>query len=298
MMKSILRRGLGLFGLAALAGCSAPGEARQAAKPALWQVSDADTTIYVFGTIHLLPSGTEWRTPMLDKAVRESQSLVVETIVDEKNPQAFVTAMGQLGFSPGQPPLADRVPAAKRAALATAIGKSGVPREAFDRMETWAAAVTLLGVQFRELGLSGSEGVETVLRQQFTSSGKPIGELESNTEQLRIFDSLDEKDQRSFLEGVIEEPESMRKQFQQMLSAWVRGDVESIAMTFNQDLSSSPALEKSLIGARNARWRNWVEQRLASPGTVLLAVGAGHLAGKDSLLTMLRKDGYSVRRVQ
>jgi uncharacterized protein YbaP (TraB family) len=298
MLKSILRRGLGLFGLAALAGCLAPVEARQAAKPALWQVSDADTTIYVFGTIHLLPAGTEWQTPALEKAVREAQSLVVETIVDEKNPQAFMTAMSQLGFSPGQPPIAERVPAAKRAALAAAIAKSGVPREVFDRMETWAAAFTLLGVQFRELGLIGSEGVETVLRQQFTSSGKPIGELESNTEQLRIFDSLSEKDQRSFLEGVMEEPQAMRKQFKQMLEAWVRGDIDGIAQSFNQDLSSTPAMENALIRNRNARWRTWVEQRLASPGTVLLAVGAGHLAGKDSLLTMLSKDGYKVRRVQ
>jgi len=298
MLKSILRRGLGLVGLATLAGCTTPAAETHQAKPALWQVSDQDTTIYLFGTIHLLPSDYQWRTPVLDKALTDSQTLVVETIVDDKNPQAFMEAMGRLGFSPGQPPIADRVPTEKRALLDAAIAKSGVPREMFDRMETWAAAFMLLGTQFQELGLSGSEGVETVLRQQFAAGGKPIAQLESNTEQLAIFDGLPEKDQRAFLEGVIEEPTAMREQFGKMLNAWVRGDVEGIARTFNADLSSSPAMMDALIRRRNANWSHWVERRLASPGTVMLAVGAGHLAGQDSVVSALEKDGYRVRRVQ
>jgi len=298
MFQSFLRRTLGLLGLAALAGCETPGTDVQQAKPALWQVSDEDTKIYLFGTIHLLPSGFQWRTPELEKALADSQSLVVETIIDEKNPQAFTEAMGRLGFSPGQPPLAERVPPAKRPLLDAAIAKSGMPREMFDRMETWAAAFTLLGVQFQELGLNGEDGVETVLRRQFASSGRPIGQLESNIEQLAIFDGLPEKDQREFLEGVIEEPKAMREQFGGMLKAWVNGDVDGIAKTFNADLASSPAMMDALIRRRNAKWGDWVERRLQTPGTVMLAVGAGHLAGADSVVAALQKDGYRVRRVQ
>jgi uncharacterized protein YbaP (TraB family) len=298
MLKSILRRGLGLLGLAAAAGCTtAQGETNQA-KPALWQVSDSDTTIYLFGTIHLLPPNYQWRTAKLEEALGQSQALVVETIVDDKNPQAFMEAMGRLGFSPGQPPIADRVPAEKRHLLDAAIARSGHPRELFDRMETWAAAFMLLGAQFQQLGLSGADGVETVLRQEFTGKGRPIDQLESNSDQLAVFDSLPEKDQRGFLEGVIEDPKAMRKQFGGMLSAWARGDVEGIARTFNQDLGSSPALMDSLIRRRNANWTKWVERRLAAPGTAFLAVGAGHLAGKDSVVTMLQNDGYRVRRIQ
>jgi uncharacterized protein len=37
---------------------------------------------------------------------------------------------------------------------------------------------------------------------------------------------------------------------------------------------------------------------MASPGSVLIAVGAGHLAGKDSVVAMLKKQGYRVRQVQ
>jgi uncharacterized protein YbaP (TraB family) len=83
-----------------------------------------------------------------------------------------------------------------------------------------------------------------------------------------------------------------------MLDAWSRGDVGGIARTFDHDLSDSPVLQQTLIRQRNANWSKWIEQRMAEPGTVLLAVGAGHLAGKNSVIEMLQKDGYKVRRLQ
>ena len=83
-----------------------------------------------------------------------------------------------------------------------------------------------------------------------------------------------------------------------MLTAWSRGDVEGIARTFNHDLSASPDLQEALIKRRNANWSHWIEQRMAQPGAVFIAVGAGHLAGRDSVVDLLKRDGYAVRRVQ
>ena len=74
--------------------------------------------------------------------------------------------------------------------------------------------------------------------------------------------------------------------------------VKGIALTFNRDLADSPELRQSLLTERNSNWAKWIEQRLAQPGTIMLAVGAGHLAGKDSVLEMLRRDGVQVRRLQ
>ena len=141
MFQGWLRRGLCLLGMAALAGCeTAPAAEVASGRPALWQVADRDTKVYLFGTIHLLPPGYDWHSPALDQALSGSQSLVVETIVDEKNPQALAAELARLGFRPGLPPLAERISPEKRATLETAIAKTGIPRAAFDRMETWAAA--------------------------------------------------------------------------------------------------------------------------------------------------------------
>ena len=297
-MKSMVRRLLTAFGIP-LAFGAVPAEAKApVARPALWSVSDADTTVYLFGTIHLLPEKYQWRSAKFDAAVNGSQELVVETIVDEKNPMALLSVLSSMAFSPNLPPIADRVPKAKRAALATAIKESGIPPSAFDRMETWAAAFMLLGNQYKAMGLKGGEGVEAVLRSNFLEQKKPIGELETNAQQLGFFDTLPEHAQRQLLEGSIESPQDTSKEFKRMLASWVTGDVAAIARSFNHDLSASPELQDALIKRRNANWKGWVEQRMAKPGSVLIAVGAGHLAGPGSVVDLLKRDGYKVRRVQ
>lgn len=297
MLKSFLRRVVAVLGMPLLIG-AVPAEARapHVAHPALWEVSDPDTTIYLFGTIHLLPENYQWRTPRLDRAMASAQELVVETIVDDKNPQKLMQAMASLGFANNLPPLVQRLPTSKRPALEAAIKKSGMPVQALDRMKTWTAAIILLGGKFKELGLSG--GVEGVLRNDFSTNGKPIGELESNVEQLSYFDRLPESAQRALLEGAIDDKQSMDSELGGMLKAWSSGDVNGIAKTFDRDLAGTPELAQSLIKQRNANWSKWIEQRLDKPGAILVAVGAGHLAGKDSVLEMLKKQGYKVRRLQ
>jgi len=225
-----------------------------------------------------------------------SQELVVETIIDDKNPTKLMSAMASIGLAKGLPPIAERVPPAKRAALKAAIKKSGVPEPAYNAMKTWMAAFLLLSNQFRDLGLSG--GVEGVLRNDFIARNKPIGELESNLEQLSFFDRLPESAQRNLLEGALEEGTSVKREFGGMLDAWSRGDVNGIARTFDHDLSGSPEMRDSLIRQRNSNWSKWIERRMTQPGEVMVAVGAGHLAGRHSVLEMLRKDGYTIRRVE
>ena len=297
MLKSWLRRIGAVLGLSLLVG-AVPAEARapHIARPALWEVSDPDTTIYLFGTIHLLPNNYQWRSAKFDQAMASAQELVVETIVDDKNPQKLMQAMMSIGFDNNLPPLIQRLPPAKRPALIAAMKKSGMPVQALDKMKTWTASIVLLGNKFREMGLSG--GVEGVLRNDFSTKGKPIGELESNVEQLSYFDRLPEAAQLALLEGAIDDTKAMDSDLGGMLKAWSSGDVNGIARTFDRDLSGTPELQQSLIHQRNSNWSKWIEKRLHQPGAVLVAVGAGHLAGKDSVLEMLRKDGYKVRRLQ
>jgi uncharacterized protein YbaP (TraB family) len=223
---------------------------------------------------------------------------VVETIVDERNPHQMMAAMASLAFSPNLPPITARVPAEKRPMLEAAIRKSGMTQPMLDRMETWAAAFMLLGNQFKAMGLKTGEGVESVLRASFATQGKTIGELESNREQLAFFDVLPEQAQRALLEGAIEDSKNMSQEFDRMLSSWARGDIDAIAKSFNESLAASPELRDVLLKRRNENWNRWVQRRMAAPGSVMIAVGAGHLAGSDSLVDMLRRGGYTVRRVQ
>lgn len=292
-------RRLAAFSAVAAAACAAaPATEPKAAGPAMWKVADEDTTVYLFGTIHLLPKGTEWRSPAFDQVAANADTLVVETVIDESNPAAAIGELFKLAVSEGLPPISERVPPAKRPDLDKAIAKSGLPPQVFDKLETWAAGFILLGIQFKELGLDPGSGVESALRKQFQAGGKKIGELETNAEQLGYFDKLSEESQRKFLEAVLDDPGSMKDQFGGMLEAWRRGDVKSIAASFNKDLGEAPELMDALLSRRNSNWAKWVKGRLDQPGTVLVAVGAGHLAGDQSVLTELEQQGVKVTRVQ
>ena len=293
-----IRNSLAALGLAATAASGAAAADARPAKPAMWHVSDQDTDIYLFGTVHLLPPGTRWRTAKFDKAANDAGTLVVETIIDEKNAQAFAAELARMSVRPGLPPILDRVRPDRREALKAVIAKSGIPEIALNNMETWASAFALLQLQFKELGVSGGDGVEASLRKTFTAAGKPVEQLETNTQQLGFFDSLPETAQRELLEGAVESPAAAKRQFDAMLAAWISGDIEAIGRTFNSEFQSSPELKEILLKRRNANWSHWLHSRLAQPGTVLVAVGAGHLAGSDSVVEMLKQRGLKVKRVQ
>ena len=298
LLKRFGRRLAAFSAVAAAACAAAPAAEPKTASPALWKVADHDTTIYLFGTIHLLPKDTKWRSSAFDTAAAGADTLVVETVIDENNPAATMSELLQLAVSEGLPPLADRVPPDKKAALQATVAKSGIPAPMFDKLETWAAAFMLLGVQFKELGLDPGSGVESTLKKQFEESKKPIGQLETNAEQLGFFDRLSEDAQRKFLVAVLESAGDMNSEFQGMLDAWTRGDVKEIAKSFNSDLSDAAELRDALLTRRNANWANWVKGRLDQPGIVLVAVGAGHLAGEQSVQSMLENKGVKVTRVQ
>jgi uncharacterized protein YbaP (TraB family) len=289
-------------GLAALlTACATPAPSAQqsgttAARPALWKLSDEDTTIYLFGTIHALPEGTRWRTAQLDQAVAASDTLVLE--IAAIDPMEAGGVISNLGRSPGLPPLLERVPPDQREALAKRIEKLGIPPAILDGMETWSAAITLIAASFLQMGFDPAHGVERQLAADYSAAKKPVLGLETVAQQLGYFDALSEDAQRMLLLGAISEESASRAAFEQMVKAWISGDVDRIAETFNSETTLSPELRDILMRRRNRAWTEWIAKRLDQPGTVVVAVGAGHLAGRDSLNRMLKERGLRTRRVE
>lgn len=289
---------LALAGLLPLVGGAAQAApAAKAARPAMWKVADADTTLYLFGTIHLLPQGQAWRTPAMESALAGADELVLE-VANIDDMMASAQAMAKLGMSPGLPPIAERVPEGNRAALKAMIAESGYPEAVYDRLETWAASLALLGVTFKRLGLEASLGVENQIGAPFRASGKPVSGLETVEQQLSYLDTLSEPAQRALLLSVIEDSAETRAQFKAMLDSWASGDLKGIERTFDDETQISPELKAALMSRRNAAWADWLARRMEKPGTAFVAVGAGHLVGEDSVQKMLKKKGLKAKRVQ
>jgi uncharacterized protein YbaP (TraB family) len=267
-------------------------------RPALWELTGKGSTIWLFGTIHALPPHFEWETPLLRATVAKADRLVIEAVIDRDSGDA-AAAMMKLGVAAApQPALAERVPVASRAKLADMAKRAGVPLATLDRLKTWAAGMVLFGATVTGLGVSAADGVEEQLKADFKAAGKPVEGLETVEQQLGFFDRLSEAQQREFLASVLDDDGNDAADFGKMLGAWSHGDERGIQASFDKDMKATDALQSVLIAERDRRWADTLVERLARPGTTLVAVGAGHLVGPNSVQAMLAKLGYAVKRVE
>lgn len=279
-----------ILALLAIAACDRPLPTE--ARPALWRVADGDTVIWLFGTIHALPPGVAWQTLVVARAVREADTLILE--VPPADPQAANAAFRAVAEAPGLPPLLTRMPLPLRAGVARALAATGQSADAFDGYKTWAAALALTAAAGGKRGATGGDGVEAVLAHAF--AGRAIGALETRAGQFALFDRLPEAAQRALL---LQAAAAATRQGPDdaTTTAWERGDERALTATL-APLAATPALERPLVADRNARWTTAIARRMARPGRVLVAVGAGHLVGPGSVVARLRARGWRVVRVQ
>lgn len=263
-------------------------------RPALWRATDGDTVVWVFGTIHLLPPGGTWLTGPVAQAVAASDTLITEIPPADANAQA--AAFVRIARGRGLPPLAQRVAPDERAALAAAIAAAVTDAHVLDNLQTWAAALALTSGAANGLGATRQDAPEAVLERAF--AGKPHAAFETFAGQLGVFAGLPEADQRRLLSAAIRGARDARADYARLLAAWRRGDVAAIAAEADRAFAGAPELRRALLTARNAAWADDLRRRAARPGTLFVAVGAGHLTGTDALPGLLSERGFRVARVQ
>tara|TARA_R110000850_G_scaffold120939_1_gene238634 strand:- start:908 stop:1795 length:888 start_codon:yes stop_codon:yes gene_type:complete len=269
--------------------------------PALWKVSGTKPgqvgTAYMFGTIHILPDDVQWRTPALEAAIADSDRLVIE-VLGLDDAQGASRIFSRLAVSPGQEKLDARIKPSLRDDLNRIIDAADIPERSLNRMETWAAALSLASAQTRGLGLNSSGGVEKKLTAQFEQAGKPIEALETIEGQLGYFDRLPEAQQRQMLTSVVEESGDSQQAFEQLFNAWMTGDIDQIVTLTDTGILIDPKTREYLLVLRNQDWAEQLDKRLQKPGTSFIAVGAAHLAGPDAVQATLAKRGYKVEKIQ
>ncbi len=284
--------------LLALGGCEAKAPEKPAndADPALWVVKDADTTIYLFGTVHMLKPGLSWFDEGVKSAFDASNELVLELVMPgQPEMQALVS---ELGMSPAGPSLPDQLPPAEAAKFRAALPEMGLAPGALDRAEPWLAATMLSAAPLRQLGYDEKDGAEAVLTAAAKSAGKPVTGLETAREQLGYFDRLPLAAQRALLIDTIDDLPKAGETIDRMVALWSAGDADGLARMMNEDLGRAPELADALLAKRNARWAAWLSARMKRPGIVFVAVGAGHLAGPAGVQAELAKRGLKAERVR
>ena len=266
------------------------------ADPALWVVKDKDTTVYLFGTIHVLKPGLSWFDEAVKGAFDRSDEVALEIVSpDPATMRGLVQSTGIA--APGTPPLTERLSPDKRTAFTKAVTDLGLSADALDRYKPWLAATTLSIAPLSKLGYAQDKGPEEVITLAAKAENKPVIGLETAAQQLGYFSSLSDSAQMQFLASTLDELPDVGSMMDEMVDDWAQGKPENLAELLNDDLKDSPEVAKVLLVDRNKRWAQWIKQRMARPGTLFIAVGAGHLAGPDSVQAQLAKLGVRSSRI-
>jgi len=270
-----------------------------AKEPALWMVKDEDTVVYLFGTVHLLKPETKWQNPRFEAAFAASDAIYQEADVtsDEATQGMMKILPGLAMYSDGRK-LSDVLDDEEEREVKEAADIVGVPMAGLEGMQPWFAGLSLMQVQIMKQGYKPDSGVETVINAMATDSGKDIRYFETAAQQLQLLGGLPEDSQIEFLvQGAIaieDDPDMLNR----LVADWAEGDVASIGeiMSGVDDWGDQTVYETLLVN-RNKDWAVQITDLMDDEaGTFFVAVGAGHLAGEDSLVALLRANGETVTR--
>lgn len=266
------------------------------AAPALWQVSDDNSSIFLFGSFHILPVGAEWRSELFDRTLAAADKVVFETDIGpaaqaEIGAKAFVRGMYVDGTL-----LSDVMDDALEARLREQLSDVGVSVGTLLAMRPWMAANT---ISVAALSLEGYslQGVEMTLDPEIDPARKVF--LETGDEQLDVLAGAPEAEQIAMLESTLDQLETLPKVMDKMVHNWLNGTPERIADLFLVEMGGfESTFMDRLIYDRNRNWMEPLEAMLAADEQALVIVGAAHLIGDGSVVDLLTKAGYRVERVQ
>jgi len=266
-----------------------------AADPAVWVIRDKDSTLYLLGTVHVLKPDTVWRTPAIDAALAEADALWIE--VDTDDAAAMGALVQRYGLDPARP-LSSKLDAGQKARLDAAAASLGATGAAFEPVRPWLAALQLSIGPLVKAGYDPASGVESKLKAAAREAGKPIRTLETLEQQISLFADLPPAVELAFLLSALDEMDSGPAMLDALVAAWSAGDVEALDSLMVAVLAAAyPALHDALLVRRNKAWAGQIQTLLDGEGVAVIAVGAAHLVGDDSVQVQLAARGITAERL-
>lgn len=265
-------------------------------EPAMWTVSDEDTTIYLYGTVHILRPETEWRSPAFEAAFASADKLVVEVdALSVQGGQLIQRALPRYGVFSDGTSLANYVDAEEAQIINRALGTVGASIEAMGPAKPWLVNLQLSLAMIQASGFDPNSGLERILTSEAQAAGKSLGFLETVDEQFSALAGgpLEvQVDQLVFTAASLENGAAV---LDSLVDEWVDGDTVGLGrLVAEPELFGGEETYEALLVNRNRNWIPKITAMLDEPGAIFIAVGAAHLAGPDSVVEMLRAEGLSV----
>jgi len=296
-MLSILSRparrlAAGLVSILAL-GAAVPA----VAEPALWAIKDKDSTIYLFGTVHVLKPETQWRSPRIDGAIKASGDLVIE-VQGADDPAVMQPLIMKYGVDQAKP-LSTKLSAEDLKRAQTLAQTAGLPPQAIEPMRPWLASITLAMMPILKAGYDPKSGVEGVISTLMKADGKPAGAFETAEQQIRFFADMSPQAEIGLFKSTLDDADEGPAKIDSMVAAWAAGDLKALEGEFVTEMKTTYAdVYDVLLTKRNIDWAGKLKTKLDGSGVSFVAVGAGHLVGPDSVQVQLAKLGIKAERVK
>ncbi|ANP45040.1 TraB/GumN family protein [Candidatus Viadribacter manganicus] len=297
---SIARIFLATFALGFVAACATSQATNDAtgAAPALFVARDADSTLYVYGAIHMRRANDAWGGPHVEAALADAQEVWTEVDLDPAAEARGQAEAMRLGLSAGAP-LSSHLSEEDREHLGALTQRLGIPPQALDRMRPWMAALTLSVVPIIQAGYDPQAGVDRAVVAWARERDKTLRSFETPEQQVALFANWGEEAQVDMLRQAIESADEGVELVNGVSAAWDRGDIAEIeALTVTEVRTTYPNVYRLLYVDRNNAWMEVLSRELDGAGVDFVAVGSGHLYGPDGLIAQLRARGVRVERVQ
>ncbi len=263
--------------------------------PALWVVRDADSTVYLFGTVHMLRPGTAWGSDKVDAAFDSATEVWFE-ITNPDDQAALGPIMGQYGLSPDRP-LSSLLSADERAQLDAAAAALGASAAQLEPMRPWLAAVMVGTAPLTRAGFDPALAVELNLRGRAVAAGKTVRGFETLDQQIGGLARMSEEGQLAYLRHYLSSDSMAAPAMDRTVAGWIAGDLDVIAdFTRQNGKDISVEAHQLFLAGRNADWADQIQTLLQGSGTAFLAVGTAHLVGDDNLPDQLEARGVRVVR--
>lgn len=280
-----------LFALCLLGSLTLQPRDASAAAP-VWTVRGAHGTVYLAGSIHLLPANDASLPAAFERAYSDSTILVMELDLGKLDPQDLASWMQQHGMLSADTTLLAVLGEPRYTRVAAAAAGLGVPMSLLERQSPWLIGVELAEFEYGHLGFDPAQGVEEQLLRRAQADSKPTGGLETVDEELGGLERLPRAEQLQMLDQTLAELKDTESDLRVALSTWRRGDAAQLATLLSKDFREFPTLYRPLVTDRNQHWLPQIEQFLQQDRNTLVVVGALHLVGRGGLLELLRHAGY------
>lgn len=261
----------------------------------LWKVSKDGNTIYLMGSVHLLKPDAYPLDPVMYDAFEASDRVVFE--LDFDSLQAKMPMMMQRGVYQDGQTLKEALSDETYAMLQAQMDSLGVNMAMLQQMKPWMVAMSLPTLVLQKEGYSAESGIEMHFYQKAQAAGKDVSGLETFEEQIGLLEFISSGDPDAFMKMTLEQMDDVSAMMERITTHWKAGDVDELAALLNEGFEGYPDMQDAMLADRNRNWIPQIEALISENSNAIVIVGAGHLAGEDSVVDLLRDKGYTVEQL-